>query len=78
MCAITSRLSPITLRRLAAFRDNRRARVSLWLFAVLFLISLFAELIANYGVVALQRTGRVALPRIERRSPELSAVADAS
>lgn len=38
----------------------------------------FAELIANYGVVALQRTGRVALPRIERRSPELSAVADAS
>ena len=38
----------------------------------------FAELIANYGVVALQRTGRVALPRIERRSAELSAVDDAS
>jgi acetolactate synthase-1/3 small subunit len=34
----------------------------------------FAELIANYGVVALQRTGRVALPRIERRSGRLSAV----
>ncbi len=38
----------------------------------------FAELIANYGVVAMQRTGRVALPRIERRSAELSAVDDAS
>jgi acetolactate synthase-1/3 small subunit len=38
----------------------------------------FAELIANYGVVALQRTGRVALPRIERRSGQLSAVDAAS
>jgi acetolactate synthase-1/3 small subunit len=38
----------------------------------------FAELIANYGVVALQRTGRVALPRIERRSGQLSAVETAS
>jgi acetolactate synthase-1/3 small subunit len=38
----------------------------------------FAELIANYGVVALQRTGRVALPRIERRSVRLTAVDPAS
>jgi acetolactate synthase-1/3 small subunit len=38
----------------------------------------FTELLSNYGVVALQRTGRVALPRIRRRSPELSAVPDAS
>jgi acetolactate synthase-1/3 small subunit len=38
----------------------------------------FAELIDSYGVVALQRTGRVALPRIEKRSPQLSAVSDAS
>jgi acetolactate synthase-1/3 small subunit len=38
----------------------------------------FAELIANYGVVALQRTGRVALPRIERRRGRLSAVDAAS
>jgi acetolactate synthase-1/3 small subunit len=38
----------------------------------------FAELIANYGVVALQRTGRVALPRIERRRGRLSAVETAS
>ena len=38
----------------------------------------FAELLEGYGVVALQRTGRVALPRIERRRPQLSAVDDAS
>ncbi|WP_447553075.1 ABC transporter permease [Vreelandella sp. EE22] len=44
---MTSRLSPISRRRLAAFKANRRARVSLWLFGVLFVISLMAELIAN-------------------------------
>ena len=38
----------------------------------------FTELLGNYGVVSLQRTGRVALPRIQRRQPELSAVPDAS
>jgi len=38
----------------------------------------FAEMIANYGVVALQRTGRVALPRIERRRGQLSAVPEVS
>lgn len=31
----------------------------------------FEELIGNYGIVALQRTGRVALPKLERRTPEL-------
>jgi acetolactate synthase-1/3 small subunit len=28
----------------------------------------FEELLANYGIVSLQRTGRVALPKLERRS----------
>jgi len=40
-------LSPITRRRLANFRANRRGYVSLWLFGVLFLLTLFAEGIAN-------------------------------
>jgi len=38
----------------------------------------FTELLGNFGVVAVQRTGRVALRRIQRRSAELSAVPDAS
>ena len=38
----------------------------------------FEELLRPYGIVAMQRTGRVALPRLERRSAELSAVDDAS
>ncbi|MCW8885536.1 MAG: ABC transporter permease [Motiliproteus sp.] len=41
------RLNPITARRLENFKANRRGYWSLWLFMVLFLMSLFAELIAN-------------------------------
>jgi microcin C transport system permease protein len=41
------RLSPITRRRLANFRANRRGVWSLRIFLALFLISLFAEFIAN-------------------------------
>ena len=32
----------------------------------------------NFGIVEVQRTGRVALRRIQRRTAELSAVPDAS
>jgi microcin C transport system permease protein len=41
------RLSPLTRRRLAVFRAHRRGFWSLWIFLVLFLLSLFAELLAN-------------------------------
>jgi acetolactate synthase I/III small subunit len=30
----------------------------------------FEELVGNYGIVALQRTGRVALPKLDRRTKE--------
>jgi microcin C transport system permease protein len=40
-------LSPITRRRLAQFRANKRGFWSLWFFMVLFLIALFANVIAN-------------------------------
>jgi len=40
-------LSPITQRRLANFRANRRGMISLWIFGVLFFLTLFAEVIAN-------------------------------
>ncbi|KHJ51428.1 ABC transporter permease [Vreelandella venusta] len=58
MHAISSRLSPITRRRWAAFKANRRARISLWLFGVLFIISLFAELIANDKPIVMQFEGQ--------------------
>jgi len=41
------RLNPIWRRRLANFRANRRGFWSLWVFLVMFVLSLFAELIAN-------------------------------
>jgi microcin C transport system permease protein len=40
-------ISPLTRRRLDAFRANRRGFWSLWIFLVLFAVSLFAEFIAN-------------------------------
>jgi microcin C transport system permease protein len=41
------RISPLTRRRLEAFRRNRRGFWSLWIFLVIFFITLFAEFIAN-------------------------------
>ncbi|WP_338665857.1 ABC transporter permease [Pararoseomonas sp. SCSIO 73927] len=40
-------LSPLTRRRLANFHANRRGWWSLWIFAILFVVTLFAEVIAN-------------------------------
>ena len=40
-------LSPINKRRWTNFKRNRRGYWSLWLFTVLFVVSLFAEFIAN-------------------------------
>lgn len=42
-----SRLNPINQARWARFRHNRRGYWSLWVFAVLFALSLGAELLAN-------------------------------
>jgi microcin C transport system permease protein len=41
------RISPLTRRRLEAFRRNRRGFWSLWIFLAVFFITLFAEFIAN-------------------------------
>ena len=40
-------LSPLTRRRLANFRANRRGYWSLWIFLALFFVTLFAEFVAN-------------------------------
>ena len=40
-------LTPLTERRLANFRRNRRGVWSLWIFGFLFFVALFAEVIAN-------------------------------
>ena len=55
-------VSPITRRRLAAFRANRRGMVCLAVFTVLFGLSLFAEFIANDRPLLIRYGGRWFVP----------------
>ena len=55
-------LSPLTRRRLANFRANRRGYWSMWVFLVLFLLSLIAELIANDRPLLVEYDGHLYLP----------------
>ncbi len=54
--------SPLTRRRLAAFRANRRGFWSLWLFLLLFLLSLFAEFWANDRPLLVDYDGHLFFP----------------
>ena len=58
-------LSPLTQRRLANFRANRRGYWSLWLFGVLFVVSLFAELVANDKPVLIWYDGSPYVPILQ-------------
>ena len=55
-------MTPLTRRRLNAFRANRRGIVSLWIFIAIFLISLVAEVIANDRPVVVVFDGQVYTP----------------
>jgi len=59
------RLSPLTRRRLANFRANRRGFWSLWIFLVLFVVTLFAEFIANDKPVLVYYDGAFYMPIFE-------------
>jgi microcin C transport system permease protein len=56
------RLSPLAQRRLANFRANRRGWWSFWIFLTLFVLSLFAELIANDRPLLVRYDGRFYVP----------------
>jgi microcin C transport system permease protein len=56
------RLSPINARRLANFQANRRGAWSLWIFLVLFLLSLVSELIANDRPILISYKGEILSP----------------
>jgi microcin C transport system permease protein len=56
------RLSPLNQRRLANFRANRRGHASLWIFAALFVLTLFAELIANDRPLLVRYDGSFFVP----------------
>jgi microcin C transport system permease protein len=57
-------LSPINIRRWYNFKANRRGFWSLWIFLVLFVVTLFAELIANDKPLFIHYDGKNYFPVI--------------
>jgi len=55
-------LSPINLRRWQNFKANKRGYWSLWIFLVLFILSLFAEFIANDRPIIASYKGETLFP----------------
>jgi microcin C transport system permease protein len=55
-------LSPLNRRRWENFKANRRGYWSLWIFGVLFFISLFAEFIANDRPIIMSYKGEILMP----------------
>jgi microcin C transport system permease protein len=56
------RLSPLNRRRLANFRKNKRGYWSLWIFIILFGVSLFSEFIANDRPIFVYYKGEALFP----------------
>ncbi len=56
------KLSPINRRRWRNFKANRRGYVSLWIFGILFGVSLFAEFIANDKPILVSYKGELLVP----------------
>ena len=56
------RISPLNRRRLDNFRANRRGYWSLWIFLALFLVTLFAEFIANERPLIVSYRGEILFP----------------
>ncbi|MDK1259028.1 ABC transporter permease, partial [Cronobacter malonaticus] len=62
------RLNPVNQARWARFRHNRRGYWSLWIFAIIFALSLGAELIANDKPLAVHYQDRWYFPLIHNYS----------
>jgi microcin C transport system permease protein len=55
-------LNPMTARRLHVFKANRRGYWSLWIFLAIFVLTLFAELIANDKPLIVSHKGELYFP----------------
>lgn len=55
-------LSPINRRRWQNFKNNKRGYWSLWIFGVLFFVTLFAEVIANDRPILMRYKGELLVP----------------
>lgn len=61
-------ISPLTRRRIDSFRKNRRGYWSLWIFLVLFLVSLMSEFVANDKPYLLSYDGNLYFPVFQEYS----------
>jgi len=66
------RLSPVTRRRLAIFRQHRRGYISFWIFLAVFGASLFAEFIANDRPLLISFNGALYFPVLQDYSEEVA------
>ncbi len=55
-------LTPVNARRLANFRANKRGYWAFWIFSILFILSLFAEFIANDRPIIISYKGEIMMP----------------
>ena len=55
-------VSPLNRRRWRNFKANRRGLISLWLFGILFFVTLFAEFLANDKPLLVLHNGGVYTP----------------
>lgn len=62
MFSFRQKLNPLNQRRLNVFFANNRAKWSLWIFLILFTLSLFAELIANSKPLLVMYDGKLHVP----------------
>jgi len=62
MGKIVNKLSPLNQRRVENFRKNKRGYWSLWIFTTLFVLSLFAEIIANDAPLVVSYKGDLYYP----------------
>ncbi len=57
-------MSPINQRRLEIFKSNRRGYWSFWIFLAMFIVSLFAEFIANDKPIVFSHQGELYFPLV--------------
>jgi microcin C transport system permease protein len=55
-------ITPMTQRRLRNFKANRRGYISMWIFLAIFVVTLFAEVIANDKPLLVQYDGNYYFP----------------
>ena len=63
-------LSPTQKRRLKSFRNNRRGYWALWIFLVLFVVTLFAEVVANDKPLIVSYQDQLYFPIVESVTEE--------